>query len=43
MGIVGRLDGGAPTSNTLRPLVNTSSTIAGATMRGRKSVRIIHW
>ena len=35
IGIVGTSVGVAPTSKTLRPLVNTSSTTAGSQIRGR--------
>ena len=42
-GIVGMSVGVAPTSNTLRPFLKTSSTTDFWQMRGRKSVRIIHW
>ncbi len=42
-GIVGAAPGAGAVSNTRRPRVKTSSTSWGFTIRGRKSVRIIHW
>jgi alkylation response protein AidB-like acyl-CoA dehydrogenase len=43
IGIVGIDVGAAPTSKTFRPFLKTSFTTALSQMRGRKSVRIIHW